>query len=453
VVRNEKNPRGDSIAERYGPPVTASDIEDLMYKEHVPSSSIYKIMQAVRQALSWSRASGVRPWAGELEDGLTRQEDRRAAARKADEERRAQLAEALRDEGRARAAAESPALHRVNSYDAREALADAVADAWAEEAERERAAAPGRHLAATQALANPSPGTITPAASPEPPRAVPAPRETEIVLPTIAPRAGSWLGINRELFKDPAQAAPGNPPGDAPARPAAPPKTLADPAPAPTPPPALPEPATALVAPPEASEPPELSMDEVFAEVREQLAPSEPPAAEPIEPRRRKTCSKCHTEWDIDFFQRDKRSSDGKRPECRRCSSRYDAMRRSLKKSLDRAVDVAVDAMQDAESEEETDDVQQPLISELTPEPVEVESYTAAWERPGATVLIPRFDPPIEAEVPGESPDERRKCTMCGVPKLDSEFYTRSDGRIRHQCADCERKRSRARKMKSGPAA
>jgi transcription elongation factor Elf1 len=213
-------------------------------------------------------------------------------------------------------------------------------------------------------------------------------------------------------------------------------------------------------------------MDEVFAEVREQLAPSEPPAAEPTV--KRKTCSKCHVEWDIDFFQRDKRSSDGKRPECKRCGARYDAMRRSLKKSMDRAVDVAVDEMQDADeqpasvraqleealkhpydnavratvamTQKEAEPVQQPLISELVPEPVQVESYTAAWERPGATVLIPRFDAPIEVEVPEEGLDERRTCTACGFPKLDSEYYSRSDGRIRHQCKDCERTRSRERK-------
>jgi len=109
VVRNEKDSRGDSIAERYGPPVTVSDVEDLLYREHIPAGTIYKVMQAVRQAVSWNRHSAARPWAGDLEDGLTRQEERRAA------ERRSRLAEALRTEGRQRAAAETVNLPSVNS--------------------------------------------------------------------------------------------------------------------------------------------------------------------------------------------------------------------------------------------------------------------------------------------------------------------------------------------------
>lgn len=437
VVRNEKNSRGDSIAERYGPPVTASDVEDLMYRERVPAASIYKIMQAVRAALSWGRSSSVRPWAGDLEDGLTRQEERRA------DERRARLAEALRDEGRQRAAAAEAEAARVNSPnpDPKEALGEALADAWATAAQASDAAAPGRPLGATLSVVQGGAGTITPTALPEPPRAIPAPRDAEIILPTIMPRAGGWLGINRELFREPAQPAGAAPPSDAPASPLAATQAVADPAPAPVPPPAPPEAATGL-----------------------------------SEAQPRKRCTKCGQMKALDDFQKDKRASDERRPSCKICSSHYDALRRSLKKSLhastESAVDEAVDAMQEADGETVLRDLRdfQVKMGVITPEKAEELAVPTARQDAGddldavfaefrplaglppdtrndVVVLIPKFDPPdVDEEL--EEDDGLRECRSCHVRKPESGYYSRSDGRLRFACRECEKTASRNAKLK-----
>lgn len=415
MVRNEKDSQGNSIAERYGPPVTVSDVEDLLYRERVPASTIYKIMQAVRQAVTWNRAAAVRPWAGDLEDGLTRQEDRRA------EQRRAALADALREEGRRRAAAAETDAPNVNSQDPKEALGEALADAWATAA---GADAPGSRPAAKLSLLQGGAGTITPAALPEPATALSeasvvdevaaevlnlvAEADKRFVSEVIGSGTPSFTGLIDVL-----NAAPATPPADAPASPAAAPQAVADPAPGTVPPPAPPEPPTGR---------------------------SEAPAG-------RKTCSRCHAEWDIDFFQRDKRASDGRRPDCKRCTGRYDAMRRGLKKSLhastESAVDEAVDAMEAAEpvaTQEQLDAVFaqfRPLLPELPPD-----------TRGETVILIPKFDPPDIDEEPEED-DGLRECRACHIRKSEEDdYYKRSDGRVRYVCKECEKQASRNAKLR-----
>ncbi len=450
-----------------------SDVEDLLYKEHVPSGTIYKVMQAVRQAVSWHKATAIRPWATELEDGLTRQEDRRA------EERRARLAESLREEGRARAAAGAEELARVNS--SREVLSEALADAWATAA---AAGAPGSPSGATLRLVQGGAGTITPEAVPEAPEAVLAP-QTE--APPVT-EVGTWLNViasdpekanrtgNVDPFVSVLPPAPSTPAPDAPASPAAPPSDVAAPLPG-------------------AAVPP---------------APPEPPAAS-SEAQERKRCTKCGLSRSLDDFQRDKRASDGRRPSCKICSSKYDEMRRNLKKSLrenvDTAVDVAVDEAEAADERESASAVQQvqemiagiskpqPKLdfeaavqetpSRVSPQLMEPMSEEQAQEfrasfaeavkngkitvmpperktlgssdfdaavqeyfkpEPGTEVLIPRFSPPVEEEQ-DEDPGTARTCTACGTLKAAGEYYTRRDGRLRFKCKECEKRESRERKL------
>lgn len=422
MVRNEKDSQGNSIAERYGPPVTVSDVEDLLYRERVPTSTIYKIMQAVRQAVTWNRAAAVRPWAGDLEDGLTRQEDRRA------EERRARLAEALREEGRRRAAAAETDAPNVNSQDPKEALGEALADAWATAA---GADAPGSRPAAKLSLLQGGAGTITPAALPEPATALSAGGtavpDTDWAKYVISPGAFGRDGIGTAVSFEPFAvsnplpftpdtggwvAVPATPPADAPAPPAAAPSDVAHPAPGTVPPPAPPEPPTGR-----------------------------------SEAQARKRCTKCHQERTLDQFQKDRRASDGARPSCKLCSAQYDSLRRSLKKSLhastESAVDDVVDAMEAAEpvaTQEQLDAVFaefRPLLPELPPD-----------TRGETVILIPKFDPPDIDEEPEED-DGLRECRACHIRKSEEDdYYKRSDGRVRYVCKECEKQASRNAKLR-----
>ncbi len=446
MVRNEKDPRGDSIAERYGSPVTVSDVEDLLYREHVPTGTIYKVMQAVRQAVSWHKAAALRPWAGDLEDGLTRQHQAQA------EQRRARLAEELREEGRRRAAAAEAESINVNSP----ALNEVLADAWAGAAEAAAGGAPGSHLGATLRLVQGGAGTITPPAIPEAPR-------TGTALPAVPPTTPGWIGTSREVssslepievdvmsVKDAemlARLAPAGmpmvlrppavstPPLDAPARRAAPPRAVAAPAPGTTAPPAIPEAAGGL-----------------------------------SEVRRMRACTKCGREKPLDEFQKDRRASDGRRTRCRVCSAAYDATRRDRRKLL-RAGRLEAGLKVPEPEAEAVEEVRQVIVpqeavraSEVPPEAAgvqrgrlnyatfkeAVQEYYAPEVRSGTVVLMPRFRPPEQAD---DVPEGMRVCTKCGPPAQPADnFYTRADGRSRSICAACERTasadRRRARKVK-----
>jgi hypothetical protein len=445
VVRNEKNPRGDSIAEQYGTPVTASDVEDLLYREQIPAGSRMKIMDVVRKALSWSRVSSSRPYARDLENGLTRQEDARA------QKRREALAEALREEGRLAAAAKNADSPGVNSprEDAEEAAADLAA-------RRAGWRGPEKALGATLSPLEGLGGTITPEAPLKPATARSEPLTD---IPTVSPQ-----------IRNPKSATSG---GKAPF------EIRVEPW--------IPAGWSVTHTEPVKPEAPE-TLDDVFAEMREELAAAVPggggqdavseaagtPQAGAEAPPRvtgggggpeaseglseaaeRKTCSQCGHERGLGQFQRDKRASDGRRPSCKICTARYDAMRRSLRKSAKKAVDVAIEAGEDAKKAVEAEIVAPPPEKPIpkkpvaplkivkTPKPVKV---VRPADRP--VVLQKIFRPPVEDEIPELEEDlSLRKCRSCHVGKSEEAYYTRADGRIRSVCKECEIRESRERRI------
>lgn len=401
MVRNERVPRGDSIAERYGRPVTADDIEELLHREGVRSGTISKVMQAVRQAIVWNRAASLRPWAEAIEDGLTRQEERRASAR------RAALAEQLRSEGRERAAAivelhpavnsevpapareqqgqdapvaassraqeavEAPAgvMARGGGSEASEALQEAVTEDVAAELQELPEQEDVRELTAEDL------DFIEAAWAEEPEE----PEEIEI------PHSEAE-DVAEAAAEEPAATLAAVPAGDAPGEPLAAPQAVAEPAPGVVAPPAVPDAPVAISGPQE-----------------------------------RKCCSRCGREMNLDFFQKDKRSRDGRRPECKGCSAIGDTLRRSLRKNLSKAAD------------------------RITADIAEAERLLAVAEQ----ARLKAEAKALREEIPDPAPDpgEGRQCGHCGVRKPESGFYQRADGRLRGVCADCERREANARKI------
>jgi hypothetical protein len=443
VVRNEREPDGTSIAERYGQPVTASDVEDLLYRERVPSGTILKVMRAVRQAIVWSRTQAVRPWAGELEHGLTRQHEELREQRRERERALENLSQAIPAAPELyapRAAAVAPDSLGVNTPGERaEAVWAAQVLDW-----RSRGAA-GRPAVPPVTAEAPVPLPVAPPEVTEPATALSGPQAAQDAgnepEEAIAEEAG-------EVFTPAAGPASAPPAQDAPAEPAAPPAAVV----------------TRL---PGATAPP---------------APSEAPAAL-SGPHGSKKCAKCGKATPLDFFQRDSRSPDGRRARCKVCTSESDDFRRRMvqlrKTLLAAAQDVqdALEAPQDAPEVPGDPEVSPAAVRASQEAPGAVQEALAAgvpgplapWAIEGdeetVASVVEEFRQKIEQEFPeeiatgkitvlpsgteilgNEEEPGQRQCRRCGTLKGVYGFYLRKDGRTRNVCIECECKATRDRR-------
>lgn len=405
MVRNERDPQGSSISERYGRPVTAADVEDLLYSERVPSGTIYKVMRAVHQAIIWSRTQAVRPWAGDLEDGLTRQEERRREQRHERQRNELGRFERTAEESGSGGGSQISEAPSVNTPEvkAEKVWAQAVLDMR----DREAAARPQE---ASQDVVVPFPGTTSPPAVPEPATALSGPQEADEEAYREPIRVFAEIPVEEltldEVFAEAAALAAGNPPPDAPAEPAAPPVSVATGLAAVTVPPAASEGATGL---------------------------SEPQAAD-------KACVKCGKTWPLDFFQREGRAPDGRKARCKQCTARADATRRSLKRSLKRALKAGEEAQAAADSRAEALQAVQEPRKPLVPARVLLTApktlsvpLRAVWDVPA--VAVP------------DAGGALRTCKSCLVPKVTEAYYVRQDGRTRFVCIECERNDARQRRL------
>lgn len=96
MVSNESRPRGTSIAESYGRPVTLYDVEDILTAGGCPRGTVVKALRAMQDWASWEKTKIIRPWGDLASGGLTRTDAERTA------ERRRQIADEQIEQNRVR---------------------------------------------------------------------------------------------------------------------------------------------------------------------------------------------------------------------------------------------------------------------------------------------------------------------------------------------------------------